>query len=218
MSHASDKLHVPEGIFPGEPTWGVTRLFPTQGNWSESDYLALNTNQLVEFSHGFVEFLPMPTIVHQRILKFIFNALQAFVTAQNLGEVLFMGVRVQLWPGKFREPDVLFMKAEHAGRVTEDYWVGADLVMEVVSDGDEDRRRDLKAKREEYAKAAIPEYWIVDPALGQITVLALEGSTYAVHGVFSTGQQATSKLLPGFAVDVALALAASRRNDGGMKQ
>jgi Uma2 family endonuclease len=210
MSHAPDKLYVPEGIVPGEPTWDVTRLFPTQGNWSESDYLALNTNQLVEFSHGFVEFLPMPTIFHQRILKFLFNALQAFVAAQNLGEVLFMGVRVQLWPGKFREPDVVFMKAEHASRITEDYWEGADLVMEVVSDGDEDRRRDLKEKREEYARAAIPEYWIVDPKLGQITVLTLVGSTYAVHGEFSKGEQATSKLLPGFAVDVTSALAAKK--------
>ena len=55
MSHSPDKLLVPEGIVPGEPTWAVTRLFPTQGNWSESEYLALNTNQLVEFSHGFVD-------------------------------------------------------------------------------------------------------------------------------------------------------------------
>ncbi|HKI16556.1 MAG TPA: Uma2 family endonuclease [Isosphaeraceae bacterium] len=215
MSHASDKSYAPEGIIPGEPTWDVTRLFPTQGNWSESEYLALNTNQLVEFSHGFVEFLPMPKILHQRILKFLFNALQALVTAQNLGEVLFMGVRVQLWPGKFREPDVVFLRAEHTDRVTDDYWEGADLVIEVVSGSDDDRRRDLKTKRQEYALAGIPEYWIVDPEFDQITVLTLEGLTYAVHGEFKRGEQATSKLLSGFAVDVTSALAAGQRNDGG---
>jgi len=215
MSRAPDKSYVPEGIVPGEPTWDVTRLFPAQGSWTEQDYLDLNTNQLVEFSHGFVEFLPMPTIFHQRILKFLFNALQAFVTAQNLGEVLFMGVRVRLWEGKYREPDVVFLRAEHAGRVTDDYWEGADLVMEVVSGNDDDRRRDLKKKREEYALAGIPEYWIVDPELDQITVLTLEGPTYSVHGEFKRGEQATSKLLPGFAVDVTSALAAGQRNDGG---
>jgi len=215
MSHASDKSSVPEGIIPGEPTWDVTRLFPTQGNWSETEYLDLNTNQWVEFSHGFVEFLPMPTIFHQRILKFLFNALQAFVTAQNLGEVLFMGVRVRLWEGKYREPDVVYLRAQHADRVTDDYWEGADLVMEVVSGNDDDRRRDLKKKREEYALAGIPEYWIVDPELDQITVLTLEGPTYSVHGEFKRGEQATSALLPGFAVDVTSALAPNRRNDGG---
>ncbi len=44
---------------------------------------------------------------------------------------------MRLWEGKFREPDVVFMPAEHASRITEDYWNGADLVMEVVSDSDE---------------------------------------------------------------------------------
>ena len=104
----------------------------------------------------------------------------------------------------------MFMKAENAGRVTEDYWEGADLVMEVVSDVDDDRRRDLKCKREEYARGAIPEYWFVDPKVGQITVLTLDGLNYAVNGEFHRGDQATSKLLPGFAVDLTSALAASR--------
>ena len=36
------------------------------------------------------------------------------------------------------------------------------------------------------------------------------GRAYAVHGEFARGQQATSKLLPGFAVDVTAALAAKR--------
>ena len=43
-----------------------------------------------------------------------------------------------------REPDVLFMLKEHADRIGDDCWEGADLVMEVVSGGAEDRRRDLK--------------------------------------------------------------------------
>jgi Uma2 family endonuclease len=141
---------------------------------------------------------------------FLLNLLNAFVTARNLGEVLFAGVRVRLWEGKYREPDVVFMLAEHASRITDDYWIGADLVMEVVSGSDNDRDRDLVEKRGEYARAGILEYWIVDPELGQITVLTLDGAAYAVHGVFSRGQPATSKLLPGFAVDVTAALAAKR--------
>jgi Uma2 family endonuclease len=206
MSSVPERSLAPDGLRYGEPTWDVAELFPAQGTWSESEYFALETKRRVEFSHGFIEFLPMPTVLHHRILKFLFKVLEAFVTAGNLGEVLVAGVRVQLWPGKFREPDVLFMRAENAGRITNEYWKGADLVMEVVSGSDDDRRRDLKTKREEYAQASIPEYWIVDPELGQITVLWLDGHTYAVHGEFKRGEQATSKLLPGFAVDVTTAL------------
>lgn len=202
MSSVPERLLVPEGLRYGEPTWEIAQLFPAQGTWSESEYFALETNRRLEFSHGYLEFLPMPTVLHQRIAAFLYDALRAFIIGLNLGEVLFMGTRVRLWAGKYREPDVLFMSAAHADRITEEYWDGADLVMEVVSAGDEARRRDLTQKREEYAQARIPEYWIVDPELGQITVLTLDDQTYVVHGEFKQGEQATSKLLPGFAVDV----------------
>ncbi len=197
--------------YPGRADLGRRPVCsPTQGNWSETEYLALDTNQLVEFSHGFVEFLPMPTFLHQRILKFLFNALQAFVTAQNLGEVLFMGVAVRLWPGKFREPDVVVHESG-TRRPNHRRILGGRRPGDGGGQrGDDDRRRDLKTKREEYALAGIPEYWIVDPELGQITVLTLDGRAYAVHGEFKRGEQATSKLLPGFAVDVATALAPKR--------
>jgi Uma2 family endonuclease len=75
----------------------------------------------------------------------------------------------------------------------------------VVSD--DDRRRDLQTKRSEYARAQIPEYWIVDPQQEEITVLVLSNDRYEVHGTFTKRQQATSHLLPGFTIDVASALA-----------
>jgi Uma2 family endonuclease len=182
----------------------------TRGTYSESEYFALETNRRMEFFNGSIEFLPTPTVRHHRTTVFLFSALEAFVTARNLGEALFIGVRVRLWPNKYREPDVVFMSAEHADRITDEYWDGADLVMEVVSTGDEARRRDLTQKREEYAQAGIPEYWIVDPELDQITVLTLDDQSYVVHGEFKLGDQATSKLLPDFAIDVASVLKPKR--------
>jgi Uma2 family endonuclease len=89
----------------------------------------------------------------------------------------------------------------------EDYWDGADLVMEVVSPDPKDRKRDLETKPREYARAGIPEYWIIDPEQGRIQVLTLEGKVYRVHGDFGAGTQATSALLPGFAADVDAVLA-----------
>jgi Uma2 family endonuclease len=192
-----------------EPAWEVARLFPAQGEWTEAEYLDLtrSTNRLVEFSDGVVEVLPMPTDLHQRIVAFLYRALFAFVSAHDLGAVRFAALRVRLWEGKFREPDVLFLEAAHAARLGDEFWDGADLVMEVVSKDDPARDRDLK--RAEYARAGIPEYWIVDPLEGRIVVLALPegGASYEVHGTFGRGERAASRLLPGFAVDVAEALA-----------
>ncbi len=136
-----------------EPTWDIAHLFPPQGQWSEEEYLALETNHLVEFSNGYLEVLPMPTTIHQMILVYLYGQLLAFSTARDLGLVLIAALRVRLWPRKFRDPDIVFMRKEHADRVGDDYWQGADLVMEVVSGDGKDRRRDLVKKRAEYARA-----------------------------------------------------------------
>lgn len=189
-----------------EPAWDVARLFPDQGARSEEEYLALSSNRLVEFSDGRVEVLPMPTTSHQLIVAFLYRTLLAFAAPRAAGTVLFAPLRVRLWPGEFREPDIVFLSAEHASRIGESFWEGADLVMEVVSD--DDRRRDLETKRREYARAGIPEYWIVDPQQARITGLRLDGASYVVHGDFPRGAQATSHLLPGFSLDVTAALSA----------
>lgn len=193
---------VPHQSSIGEPAWEIARLFPDQGMWSEGDYLALNTNQLVEFVDGRIEILPMPTELHQLIVGFLYRLLFDFVESRDLGKVLFAPLRVKLWEGRFREPDVLFMSCENQGRRGNRFWLGADLTIEVVSDDDPDR--DLVIKRGEYAKAGIREYWIVDPRAQTIQVLSLVATEtdYKETGTFVTGQRAESVLLPGFSVDV----------------
>jgi Uma2 family endonuclease len=188
-----------------EPAWEIASLFPTQGNWSEDEYLALDTNHLVEFSDGRVEVLPMPSDRHQAIVTFF---LLAFVTyAKKAGGIVRPApLRVRLWPGKVREPDVVFLLAEHDAWRHEEYWEGADVVVEVVSGSSQDRRRDLVTKRQEYAQAGISEYWIVDPDRATITVLTLVGSEYGEHGRFTRNEVATSRHLPGFWVAVNEAL------------
>ena len=96
-----------------EPTWEIAQLFPAQGHWSEEEYLALNTNHLIEYSHGQLEVLPMPTQSHQLLLIALFKLLDNFVHTRQLGTVLLAPMRVQLWQGKYREPDILFMRTEH---------------------------------------------------------------------------------------------------------
>ncbi len=90
---------------------------------------------------------------------------------------------------------------------TEAYTVGADLVIEVVSD--DAPMRDLQTKRHEYAQAGIPEYWIVDPRKRKISVLHLEEHAYVVSGDYGPGEQALSVLLSGFGVDVTAVFAAA---------
>ena len=185
---------------PREPAWEVARLFPEQGNWSEEEYFSLPGNRLVEYSHGYVEVLSMPSIAHQRTARAVYKLLDAHVSARGLGEVFFAPTRVRVSPGKFREPDVFFIAKEHASRIQKDYCETANLTVEIVSD--DDRRRDLETKRFEYARAGIPEYWIVDPQKQEVMVLKLAGDRYDVHGVFGLGAWATSATLEGWGLPV----------------
>ena len=93
-----------------EPTWEIAHLFSNQGEWGEEEYLALETNYLVEYSHGNLEMLDTPTRAHQRIVAYLYKLLIEFILTHKLpGEVLFVPMQVQLWPGKYREPDILFL-------------------------------------------------------------------------------------------------------------
>jgi Uma2 family endonuclease len=190
-----------------DPTWEIAYLFPNQGTWSEDEYLALPGNRLMELSNGYLEVLPIPITSHQVLVAYLYGVLSTHVSQCYLGKVLLAPLRVRLWPGKFREPDLVFMLKKHFRRMGEEFWDRADLVMEVVSGDPEDRHRDLVTKRREYARARIPEYWIVDPQKETITVLRLSARRYIVHGLFKKGSQAGSHLLPGFHVDVTAAFA-----------
>lgn len=186
----------------GEPAWELALLFPAQGQWSEAEYLALDTNKMVELVDGCLEVLPMPTYYHQLILKYLFRILEEFIAASGRpGTVLFAPMPIRLWDGHFREPDIVYVLPEHVpDRRGQPH--GAALVVEIVSPGVENRQRDLETKRVEYARAGIAEYWIVDPEERKITVLTLDGAAYRVHGEFVASKRAASVLLAGFEVSV----------------
>jgi Uma2 family endonuclease len=176
-------------------------LAPLQGSWTVEQYLKLTnqTNQLIEFSDGVIEVLPMPTKYHQAISKLLFLAL--LVIAQRIGgDVFYAPLRIQIRPGKFREPDLLLILDKNDPRAQDEFWLGADLVMEIVSPNRP--ARDIEEKPRDYAEAGIPEYWIVNPLDEAISLLTLRGDAYVEHGVFRRGERAASLILDGFSISV----------------
>ena len=178
----------------------VEEVLP-QGCWSDDDYLWLtdHTRRLVEFTDGYLEILPMPSRGHQRILAFLYSTFHAFLVPVG-GEVLFAPLRLRIREGKFREPDLLLVRDARDARSGERFWTGADVVVEVVSP--DNPERDLVLKRDDYAEAAIPEYWIVDPATETVTILRLDGAGYVEHGVYDRHARVDSPGLPEFGVDI----------------
>ncbi len=174
---------------------------PRQGQWSEEDYLWLSerVSVLIELTDGSIEVLPMPTDRHQSILLSLYRLFFAAVELAG-GKVLIAPLRLRIRSGKYREPDLLLVRSARDMRRQDRFWIGADLVLEVV--GQDKSERDVVEKRHDYAEGGIPEYWIVDPRDETITVLRLADDAYVEHGTFGRGTQATSALLAGFTVSV----------------
>ena len=183
----------------------LLEIVPRQGEWNERDYLWASSisNRLVELVDGHLEIVPMSTQHHQAIIRFLFFRLYMLMGTVG-GEVVFAPLRLRLWNGRFREPDILLLLAADDPRSANEFWHGADLVVEVVSP--DKPERDTVEKVADYAQAGIPEYWIVNPLTQTITVLQLEADDYVVHGEWGRGEIATSVLLPNFAVNVSDAL------------
>jgi len=172
-----------------------------QGLWSVEQYLKLTnqTNRLIEFTDGVIEVLPMPTKRDQAISLFLLLSLLAFVRPRG-GAVYYAPLRIEVRPGKFREPDLLLVADADDPRAQDEFWLGADFVVEIVSP--DKPKRDTEEKPLDYAEAGIPEYWIVNPLTDTITVMVLDGASYVEYGVFRRDDRAVSKLLDGFSVRV----------------
>jgi Uma2 family endonuclease len=184
-------------------THAIAELFPPQGQWSEDEYLELSdrASRLIELSNGKLEVLDMPTDPHQYTVGELFFRLKLFLQNHPLGELRVAPLPVRLWPGRVREPDLMYLSNAHLDRITPDYWGVPDLVVEVHSPGS--RSRDKHLKYEEYAQANIPEYWIVDTDAKTIDVYHLRQTAYELKQHYGLGEPLTSDQLPGLELNLA---------------
>jgi Uma2 family endonuclease len=193
----------PQPRFTREVAW----LFPCQGEWTEGEYLALiHINRIVELSEGRCVIPAMPTDAHQYTVMEVLVRIHACVTAHHAGHVRVAPLPVRLWPGKFREPDIVVMRADHAERIGEEFWGVPDVVVEVISprtaQSSGTERTDRREKFREYEQAEVAEYWLVDPSGGTIEVYVLRQGIYQLLGQWGRGEIARSAVLSGFEVAV----------------
>jgi len=145
----------------------------------------------------------MPTRSHPLLVFFLIDTARAFTAPGGLGEAIVAPLSVRVRAGKFREPDIGFMLAQNVHRAGEKFWIGTNLVMEVVIHRKKSREREPEGKRSDYAEAGIAEYWIVDASECNVTLPKLRESECGVHGTFATVDEATSVFPEGLSFDVA---------------
>ena len=121
---------------------------------------------IAEWVRGTTYLYGSVTSIHQQTVGFISTLASMILGLHHSGRV--SGAKyavVSTSRDAAREPDVFFVAARHAERMTLRYFDGApDLVVEVVSD--DSVERDYVTKFREYEAEGYPEYWIIDPRPG----------------------------------------------------
>jgi Uma2 family endonuclease len=97
------------------------------------------------------------------------------------------------------QPDVLFVAAERLTIIRRQVWGAPDLVVEVLSLST--ASYDRGEKLEWYRQYGVREYWLVDPAALQLTVVDFASSPSDVT-VISPPDAVRSLVLPEFNVPV----------------
>jgi Uma2 family endonuclease len=83
-----------------------------------------------------------------------------------------------------------------------------ELVVEILSPGATNERRDREAKLKLYSRRGVLEYWIVDWRAQQVEVYRREELALRLGATLYPADVLQSPLLPGFACQVATLLAA----------
>lgn len=168
------------------------------------EYLTYNdgTGFHYELVDGRLELMNPPTIEHFLIVDFLDTLLKAEIKRLSLPWLSFRESGVRTGQNKSRLTDLCVVTLEQAKelmKVSAVFQSPPLLIVEVVSP--ESVKRDYRYKRSEYAALEVPEYWIVDPLAGKISVLLLEEGLYE-ETVFTNSQQIVSRYFPDLAITV----------------
>lgn len=144
-----------------------------------------------------------PALSHQRVLANLVTILESFLRESGVGKI---------WPTPgvvFDDlnaaiADIAFVRSERLGVVaSRDKITGApDLIVEILSAGSADQRRDRIIKRQVYSKFLVSEYWIVDRFERLIEIYRLHEAQLVLVATLNEGDVVSSTALPGLNLEV----------------
>ena len=169
--------------------------------WNRQRWLQLpDDGNRYEVIDGVLYMSTAPTVFHQWIIRRLFEAFSDQIDGAGIGTTLWAPIGLFMPGCDPVQPDVLVLRQEDVRPETfrdgHIYAIPA-LLVEVLSPNHP--THDTRVKREAYAKAGVPEYWIVRPATRDVLVCAQPDNTLADYGrtmLFGPNQELVSPTLP----------------------
>ena len=155
-----------------------------------------------ELFDGELHVSKQPHYGHQAICTHITGALWSWNEVSGLGFV-FTAPGLVFSERDAAAPDVAWASHARLSRIVGDSAAlqGApELIVEVLSPGVANQRRDREIKLRVYSRHGVDEYWLVDPAAQTIAVYRRAGTALQRVATLRATDTLTSPLLPGLAV------------------
>ena len=144
-----------------------------------------------------------PGLTHQVVSDNLVVLLRNFLKLNPIGvAVSTPGLVLSEYSGVI--PDIVFFSHDQRDRiVTNDRLTGApSLVVEILSPGSSNVRRDRVLKLQLFAKHGVPEYWIIDLKNSAVEIYVNQDSSLVLQETLGEEQTLTTPALPGFSCQV----------------
>jgi Uma2 family endonuclease len=179
---------------------------PDRVRWTIADLELLATDEWkrYEIIDGELFVTRAPHIGHQDAGGNIYVELTIWSRASGLGKPI-------LAPGMIFSdadnviPDVVWISNQRLAQVVDaqGHLTGApELIVEVLSEGVSNERRDREAKLKLYSTKGVQEYWIVDWRTQQIEVYQRQNAQLVQVATLFANDTISSPLLPGFSCQI----------------
>ncbi len=149
--------------------------------------------QLVE---GELYMSPAPNRYHQVISRNLQFLLMKYLEANPIGELYDAPFDVYLSEHDVFQPDLVFVKQEHFGVLTDAGVEGTpDFIVEILSPSN--AYLDKKNKLRVYARTGVVELWLIDPETRTVHVYDLQQNSDKPRATFGEQDTWTSPHFPG---------------------
>jgi Uma2 family endonuclease len=169
---------------------------------SLEDYMAHYAETFHEWVKGAVIKMSPVSLQHTLLTKYLLYLLDAYFEINPIGRALHAPFVMRLEAAESsREPDLQVILKTNPGQLTATAMIGpADLCIEVISP--ESVARDYGEKFEEYEKAGVREYWIIDPLRQETSFHRLQDTGLYARAHLDPQDTYRTPLLPGLALHI----------------
>jgi Uma2 family endonuclease len=145
-----------------------------------------------------------PSLGHQYAADSVCAALRSW-SAETRAGMAFSAPGVIFAEDDNVAPDVVWVRADRLREAVgpdEKLHEAPDLVVEVLSPGETNERRDRETKRKLYSRRGVLEYWVVDVETRSVSQYRHVGDALELADTVGPGGWIESPLLPGFRCSV----------------